>query len=231
MIEQLVLLERPYFLLLNNCHSPYLDSVFYLFSDRYPWSIISLFFLVLMLYRQKWQECVVFLLAITLLIFIGDQLSSHIFKPFFERYRPTHHPLTSQWVQTVLEYKGGRYGFISGHSTNFISFATFTSLLLRNKLYTLIAFITALTVCYSRIYLGVHFISDVIPGIMAGLLVGYTVHFFYNTCRAIWFKRGSQNLRTPYLTPPSRVHMLSALLGGFYICIWLLGPIVFKLYV
>lgn len=42
----------------------------------------------------------------------------------------------------------------------FFAFALFASLVLRNRLFTIASFITAATVAYSRIYLGVHFITD-----------------------------------------------------------------------
>ena len=40
---------------------------------------------------------------------------------------------------------------------------------------------------YSRIYLGVHFISDVVVGSLVGILVGYVVYKVYNIARYYFF--------------------------------------------
>ena len=230
MVEQLVELEKNWFLTLNSPHTPYLDGVMYMISDKYPWIVVGAIFLFLMLYKQKPKECVVFLLAVVLCIFIGDQLSSHIIKPLFSRFRPTHHPLTEAYVKTVLDYRGGNFGFISGHSTNFISFATFTALLLRDRVYTLISFVVALTVCYSRIYLGVHFISDVIPGILCGLMVGWFVYLGYIRSRVLFLGIPEEHQIVPYVHPRSRIRYFSYLLLIFYVLLWAISPLLFPLY-
>lgn len=230
MVEHLVSIEKEWFLLLNSPHTPYLDGVMYMISDKYPWIVVGATFLFLMLYKQNRRESLLFLFAVGLLIFLGDQLSSHIFKPLFERPRPTHHPLTHEVVRTVLGYRGGSFGFISGHSTNFLSFATFTALLLRDRRYTLYAFVVALTVCYSRIYLGVHFLTDVFPGIFLGIFLGCLVYFLYTQSRHHFLDVPEGAVYRPYLQSSVRIAALRYLLAGFYILLWALSPILFRLY-
>ena len=53
------------------------------------------------------------------------------------------------------------------------------SLLFRNKLFSIVIFIWAILQAYSRIYLGVHFITDIIPGIIVGLFFGWFVYWGY----------------------------------------------------
>ncbi|MDO4695809.1 phosphatase PAP2 family protein [Porphyromonas sp.] len=228
MIENLVLIEKEIFLLLNSPHTYYLDSVMYLISDKLPWIPYGVLFFVMLFYRQKPKEILWVLFAIALLIFLGDQLSSHIFKPFFQRYRPTHHPETMEIVKTVLDYRGGSYGFISGHSTNFFSVATFTVLLFRNRLYTITAYIVVTTVAYSRIYLGVHFITDVIPGICVGILLGWLIYQLYIYGRQSLLKISPSQVKNPFVQPKQRIDKIAISLGCFYILLWILSPLVFK---
>jgi undecaprenyl-diphosphatase len=119
---------------------------------------------------------------------LTDQLSSGFFKPFFHRLRPTHHPLFCNEVDTVLNYRGGLYGFISGHAANSFGFAVFSALLLKNRVYTWTVLIFAFINAYSRIYLGLHFISDVVVGMLVGAIIGYIVYKIYKFSRQKIFK-------------------------------------------
>ena len=100
--------------------------------------------------------------------------------------RPTHYPAIQDLVQVVYEYRGGQYGFVSGHSANYFSLAMFTSLLFRNRSYSFFMFLVAVLIAYSRIYIGVHFITDVIPGAIIGMLIGSLVYYFYKKVRLRW---------------------------------------------
>ena len=131
-------------------------------------------------------EIVLVLLAIVLTITLCDQFASHVCKPLFTRFRPTHHPDFMNEVKTVFGYRGGRYGFISSHAANAFGFAMFLTLLFRNRWLGFTLFFWATVNAYSRIYLGVHFLTDIIPGIIAGLFFGYIVYKLYAWVRSRW---------------------------------------------
>ena len=133
--------------------------------------------------------------AVGLLVLFCDQLSSGIAKPLFHRFRPTHQPDFQDAVHTVFNYRGGRYGFFSGHATNSFGFATLIALMFRNKILTTAMYIFAFVMAYSRIYLGVHFISDVVVGMLVGILVGIFIYRLYIAGRKYWLKIPSENLQ------------------------------------
>jgi undecaprenyl-diphosphatase len=97
----------------------------------------------------------------------------------FHRFRPTHHPDFQDWVNTVFDQRGGKYGFISSHAANTFGLATWTALLFRNRWLTATMLLFALLTGYSRIYLGLHFVSDVVVGALVGIGVGYAVYRLY----------------------------------------------------
>ncbi|MBC8285558.1 MAG: phosphatase PAP2 family protein, partial [Nitrospinae bacterium] len=57
------------------------------------------------------------------------------------------------------------------HAANSFAAATLLSLCFRNT--TLMVFAFALIVCYSRVYLRVHYPSDVLGGMILGSTMGY----------------------------------------------------------
>ncbi len=179
MLEQILVWERDLFLTLNGCHTPYWDEVMWLYSSKAVWLPLAVFIILVLAYKKNWKEALFILLGIALTTILCDQFASGICKPLFHRFRPTYHPDFMDVVKTVFAYRGGRYGFISSHAANAFGFAMFMTLLLRNKLLGITLFIWATINAYTRIYLGVHFISDIIPGILSGLLFGYISYHIY----------------------------------------------------
>jgi undecaprenyl-diphosphatase len=130
----------------------------------------------LFFYRTPAKQALLVTLFFILVFVLSDQLSSGICKPFFERFRPTHHPDFKELVDIVNGYRGGRYGFISGHATNSFGLAIFLSLLFRHRGVTLSSLGWATLNSYTRIYLGVHFISDIVAGMIAGSLLAFLLY-------------------------------------------------------
>ena len=197
MLEQELLLEKGLFFLLNGSDSPFWDSFFYLYSWKWTWIPLYLCFLFVFIYKKNWKEILCVLLAVGLAVLLCDQISSGLFKPYFQRFRPTHHPDFKDTVEVVLGYRGGRYGFISSHAANAFGFATFVCYLFRNRIFTCTFILFAILNGYSRIYLGVHFISDVVVGSMVGVIIGYVVYELYNLTRWKWLKRPRETLKQP----------------------------------
>lgn len=188
MLEKELLLEKDLFLALNGCHSPFWDNVMYIYTNMFTWIPLYLCFIFVFIYRKNWKEIVLTVLTVVLMVLLCDQLSSGLAKPYFQRLRPTHHPGFKDLVQMAWNYKGGGYSFFSGHAANSFGFATLMSLLFRNRILTISVFIFALVTAYSRIYLGVHFISDVAVGMVVGILVGLLVYRIFVLGRIYWLK-------------------------------------------
>lgn len=97
-----------------------------------------------------------------------------IIKPLVERIRPCN-DLTIKAL-LVNGYKAEGYSFISAHAANTCGFFVYFSLLLRNKAITYSLLSWTLLSCFSRIYLGVHYPSDVFCGMLTGALIGWGVY-------------------------------------------------------
>jgi undecaprenyl-diphosphatase len=192
MLEKILEYERGAFLWLNGGHNTFWDSFMWLYTGQIVWIPVLLLFVFLLFYKKDWKESLMIILSIVLIITLCDQITSSIIKPTFMRFRPTHHPDFMDCVHTVNNYRGGLYGFISSHAANAFGFATFTLLLFRNRLFTITILIWSTLMAYTRIYLGVHFISDIIPGILVGMLIGFGIYKLYVFLRYKLLKKNNK---------------------------------------
>lgn len=113
---------------------------------------------------------------LAVLIAFTDQSSNRV-KHHVKRYRPTHNIEIGEKVHILHDYRGGKYGFFSGHSANCFGIAMLLFLVFSNKplWFRSIFFVWAAITAYSRIYLGVHYPSDIFVGFLVGLFWGFVV--------------------------------------------------------
>ncbi|MGM0567285.1 MAG: phosphatase PAP2 family protein [Bacteroidota bacterium] len=179
MIETLEKLDQQLFLFLNGIHSPFWDTVMYWISDKYFWFPFYAVLIGIIIYKER-KKSIPILIAIAVLITLADQLSVHLFKEVFERFRPCRpeSPI-HEMVHIVNNHCGGQYGFISSHATNSFAAATLLAGVLGKYFRGFAAFIMiwAAVVSYSRIYLGVHYPGDVLGGAIFGILLGLFILF------------------------------------------------------
>lgn len=147
-------------------------------SSRITCSIFVLIAISIYLRRKtKLRRYLIIILGLTLVITLCDQISASIIKPYVGRLRPSHTVGVCEFLHYVYGYKGGQYGFVSSHAANTLGAAAFLSYIIKNRKITIYLFTWALIVCYSRIYLGVHYLGDVICGGILGIAIGYTTAF------------------------------------------------------
>lgn len=183
MLEDILLYERNAFFLINGSDYLFLDNIMWIVSGKTVWLPLAALILFILVWKKPWRESLLILLSIVLLITLCDQFTSHLCKPLFARFRPTHHPDFMNQVKIVFEYRGGLYGFMSSHAANAFGFAVFISLLFRYRWFTVTILFWAALMAYTRIYLGVHFISDVFFGALSGIIFGYGVYWLYQWTR------------------------------------------------
>ncbi len=178
MLERLLECEHDWFLAINGAHTWWMDHLMYAFSSLWAWLPLIIVPLCFLLKRRA--EWIPMTICIILTVLLNGLVTSLIFKPLFARPRPTGHPLFMDKIRILNNYiASGEYGFISGHTTNAFAFCVLTALIIRTKGYTVAVLTWAILMACSRIYLAAHFISDVIPGILAGALIGWGLYELY----------------------------------------------------
>jgi undecaprenyl-diphosphatase len=114
-------------------------------------------------------------------LFVADQTTSGILKPLIARPRPCHDPSLAPVIHLVHGKCGGSYGFASSHASNFFVFATYLSWHFKGRFRWVRIFLfgIASVVAFSRVYLGVHYPSDIVVGALIGLFSGSLGIFMY----------------------------------------------------
>lgn len=183
MWTSIIQFDQQISLAVNGSHSLFLDGVMHTLSNTVTWIPVAIILLFVIFKSGTWREVFLVILALALTVFLSDHISSAIFKPLFQRFRPAQDPLIMYQVDVVNGYRGGLYGFISSHAANTFGIFVFTALLLRSRAYTISMAAWALLVSYSRIYLGVHYIGDIFFGAIWGSAMGAGCYYLYRFVR------------------------------------------------
>lgn len=142
-----------------------LDKFFVIITNVQNW-IITYILLIGILLVKGGKRGRLAVLGIILLIIITDQTGHRILKEIIGRLRPCNA------LPDVITPIGcsDTLSFPSNHALNNFSAATFFYLLYPNYKYPL--FISAFLVSLSRVYLGLHYPSDILGGAVIGIATG-----------------------------------------------------------
>ncbi len=164
----------------NGSDNIMLDQIVQILTSGLTWIplYVMLFFVVMRNNETMGQIALVVGSAIFCVLF-ADGLVDGIIKQLAERWRPSNDPTFKYMVQVVDDVRPKGYSFCSAHAANTMSLAVFFSLLIRSKLLTITLVIWSLINCWTRLYLGVHYPSDILCGMIIGIIVGILVYLLY----------------------------------------------------
>lgn len=166
--------------LFNGSDNIMFDQMVQILTSGLTWIplYVMLFFVVMRNNETMGQIALVVGSAIFCVLF-ADGLVDGIIKQLAERWRPSNDPTFKYMVQVVDDIRLKGYSFCSAHAANTMSLAVFFSLLIRSKMLTITLVIWSLINCWTRLYLGVHYPSDILCGMMIGIIVGILVYLLY----------------------------------------------------
>lgn len=145
---------------------PACDILLKLWSSEAPWFILAAFFFLQTAYRRQWQNFRT-LLWLGATVGVSDAFAAQIIKPLVGRIRPCR----VEGLVRIVDGCAGSLGFPSNHAANGAAFALFWFLWKGPRIGSL-ALVCALMVGFSRVYLGMHYPSDVLGGFLLGGLIG-----------------------------------------------------------
>ena len=185
-MNDLIELDHQWTLALNGSEYLFWDNLMYTVTNTFSWSLIIVALLVIIFKNGTLRESILIYVTLALLIIVADRLCSGLVKPMVERWRPTQDPQLMYMVDVVRGYRGGRYGFFSGHACNTMCVAVFLSWLFRYRAVTFTLLFWSFSTTFTRIYLGVHHLGDVLVGFMIGALLGTLFYFLMLKVHRHW---------------------------------------------
>lgn len=148
-----------------------LDTIMLFITNKN--SLLFFSFVVLVFLRDKKKTCIA--LVIALASFAVADWSSDTLKQIFERQRPCH-VLDGVHLLVVCS---SSYSMPSRHAANAFAFATAFYILLKTKMRYIFVIAAAFT-GFSRIYVGVHYPSDVLCGALLGIALAVSIIGLYS---------------------------------------------------
>lgn len=220
-LNHLIQLDHEWTLALNGSDSIFWDNVMFTYTNTFSWTLVIITLLTIIFKNNTPQRGFAILLTMILLIAVADRLCSGLVKPLVARWRPTQDPELMYLVDIVRGYRGGLYGFFSGHACNTMCMATFLSWLFRYRNVTITLVFWSLSTTFTRIYLGVHHLGDIFVGFTIGVILGTLFYFLMSYLMKRFGKSGkmisSSFTPTGYLVDD--MHVLLTVIFANYILV------------
>lgn len=183
----LLSMDRQIFHFFNNSMAnSVFDFLMPFITNKKNWFVPIGITWILLVWRGGKRGRIVAFLIIPILI-LADQTSSSLLKHTFDRLRPCK---ALDNIRLLIPCGSG-YSFPSSHATN-IS-AAFTLFIYYYRRYTVIWITIILLIGFSRIYVGVHYPSDVLGGFILGATISALLLFLF---RFIALKMNYSLIRT-----------------------------------
>lgn len=173
--------DLPIMQVLQGSDSLFMDRFIYTLTQPWPWIPLYLMLILMVIKNNATLKQILLILGFAILtVSIADLVVNELVKPYFMRWRPTRDPVLKYTIDVFQNYRSGKYGFFSAHAANTMSVAMFFCLLVRSRLFTIAMISWSLLNGYTRIYLGVHYPSDVCVGFLWGALVASVSYCCFN---------------------------------------------------
>lgn len=170
-------LDQQITLTINSWDSALTDPIWCFFSDIPVWIPMYVAIVGLLFWRLGWKRGLIATLAAIATFGFCDQ-SSNLIKDLVERVRPLNDEFMISNGLNILEGKSRNFSFFSAHAANAFGLATCTFTCLRMdrrasyRGYAAWMFTWATLVALSRVFVGKHYLGDILAGALIGAAAG-----------------------------------------------------------
>ncbi len=184
MLDKILTLDKELLIFLNGLGSSTFDPFWMVITKQSNWTPFFLILLYLIFKKVGVKQTLYLLVFIIVLITISDQFTNLV-KETFQRLRPCSDPNINSLIRVVKPSE--TFSFFSGHASNSMAVSSFLYFILKDKFkYFGLLFLWPLIFAYSRIYLGLHYPTDIICGYIHGFILGF---LFYKLFRFLQLKK------------------------------------------
>ena len=156
----------------ESMQTPILAAFFNFITQSRNWVVPLVLVWIWLLIKGGKRGRVAAVLMLPLFI-LSDFCTAKILKPFFNRPRPLGH---------------GGFAFPSVHATNAFAVVTLLSIFTKQLWIRIVLFCIATLIAVSRVYIGVHYLTDILAGAMLGVIDAFIVYSLYILAKP-WLER------------------------------------------
>lgn len=160
--------------MINELHNDILDKIMIFITNLGDAGIVWILLAIILLFMKKTRKCGILMI---ISMGIGVIFGNIILKNLIARPRPCW---IDRSIKLLIETPKD-YSFPSGHTL--ASFEAAIMIYLNNKKAGLISIIMACLIAFSRMYLFVHFPTDILGGAILGTVISILVYYGYKKIR------------------------------------------------
>lgn len=178
MFEQLKEWDRELFIYLNGLGIERLDSFWIFITQEENWIPLYLIFIILIFFAYKKKQAFIVLIGFLCSFLVTFGVTRFI-KASVARVRPNNVESLQEVIRILQEPT--YYSFVSGHTSTSMAITTFMVLILRHRYkWVYIFYLWPILFATSRVYVGVHYPSDLAAGAFVGVIIAIII---YKICK------------------------------------------------
>lgn len=179
-LTQLLEIDRAVLAWFNGSNSLFIDSLALSLTSGFTWIPLYVALIYVIIKNNDTMPQIFLAIGCAVLAVVVVSVSVElVIKPLFARWRPSNDPLIKHTIKVVNGMRGSQYSFFSAHAANTFSLAVYLSLLIKSRSLSVMLVSWSAINCWTRLYLGLHYPSDIFFGLLWGALVGWSAYAVY----------------------------------------------------
>lgn len=187
MLEKIISLDKQLLIFLNSFGSDTFDPIWLIITKQVNWLPFFLLLIYLVYKRLGTKQTLIIVLFVSVLLAVNNEITE-AFKAYFQRLRPCNDLDIKDIIRNVNP--SATFSFFSGHSSNTMAVFVFLYCILsKHYKYFGLVILWPFIFSYSRIYLGLHFPTDILAGYTCGIITGLFTFQIYNFVQKKYFQK------------------------------------------
>lgn len=166
---------------LMGSNSAILDHIALMLTNAWTWLPLYISLLILIIKNNDNMQQIAVCFAFAILGFaMASIMANVVAKPLVERVRPCNDPAIMYMFQVAGDLHDKDYSFFSSHAANTMALTVFFILLVKSYALSITLITWSLINCWTRLYLGQHYLTDILVGLIWGAVSGIIAYYLFH---------------------------------------------------